>query len=614
LPASRLRHSSGSDPRGPDESLAERPPQPAQPAPGHDGLDQAGVGAVLALQRSAGNAAVSALLARAPGATVTETPAAKLTKLLQDDDEEGAIAFLASVTVTEAGNLLADPTLQGLAVKCFDDEEMARAMAGLPKGVRLIQRLNWMWAEGSNLGLVWPLLVDKDLSAQQKLEVYDRTYLRDFFADICDDDEMASVVRVLGGTLEQKLGWMLYEGTNWKAVRGLIADPAVDAKEKLKLYESKDIRNRMTDTLSHAQILEAVGILGGNLSQKLNWLYVEDTKWSTVKSLLLDPKLPAGEKTALYGQGWALKLFVEVCDDEEMAEAVLILGGKPEQQLRWMIEEGFNAKLIFNFARSIPDADLWTGGLPQEFKVALRKELSGSDYQHAEQMLTKGLLNWGTVDEKHDETHYELKDESDATKGYKLKDFEVHSHYDIEYARTELRIKVRIKLTGETPDNQHLGIWRTGIENKWNNKFHIENGKRIPIVVEPQFNAPSAHHSVEIHKGPPVAREDASNWTAGPNHDTAAGTQDTTDGDTASHEFGHLVGMDDEYNLTAADFQKYTGAAPVGPMPADGYDTTSVMGGSVTGPVEGRHMRPFVDWLNRNKLPGEKPYRLVAGP
>ena len=33
-----------------------------------------------------------------------------------------------------------------------------------------------------------------------------------------------------------------------------------------------------------------------------------------------------------------------------------------------------------------------------------------------------------------------------------------------------------------------------------------------------------------------------------------------------------------------------------------------------TGPVEGRHMRPFVNWLNSHKLPGEKPYRVVAGP
>ena len=569
---------------------------------------------MLALQRSAGNVAVRALLARAPGATATETPAARLRKLLQDSDVEGAIAYMATVTAGEAGDLLADGSLQALAVKAFDDDEMARAMSGLAKGVRLVQRLNWMWAEGSSLGLVWPLLIDKDVPKREKTEVYDRTYLRDFFVDICDDDEMASVVSVLGGTLEQKLGWMLFEGTNWKAVRKLIADPAVDAGEKLALYASKDIRNRMTGTLNHAQILEAVGLLGGTLSQKLNWLYVEDTKWTTVRALLLDPALPAGQKTALYGQDWALKLFVEVCNDEEMAEAVSIIGGKPEQQLRWMIEEGTNAGLVFRFARGVPDGDLLTGGLPRDIKVGLRKELSGRDYQHAEQMLTKGLLNWGSVDEKHDETHYELKDEKDPTKGYKLKDFGVHAKYDIDYSRTELRIRVGIKFHGEKPDNRHLAIWRNGIQNKWNGAFHIENGKRLAIVFEPQFNWAVTHHSVELHK-PPVVREDSGNWYAGPNASTAAGAQDTTDGDTAAHEFGHLIGMDDEYNLTAADYTRYTGAAPpAGPMPASGYDTTSVMGTAGTGPVEGRHVRPFVDWLNRNRLPGEKPYRLVPGP
>lgn len=572
---------------------------------------------MLALQRSAGNAAVSALLSRAPAATVTETPVAKLRKLLQDSDVEGSIAYMASVTAGEAGDLLADPGLQGLAVKAFDDDEMARAMTGLAKGVRLVQKLNWMWAEGSSLGLVWPLLIDKEVPKLQKTEVYDRTYLRDFFVDICDDDEMASVVSVLGGTLEQKLGWMLFEGTNWKAVRKLIADPTVDDTEKVKLYRSTDIRDRMAKTLKHAEILEAVGLLGGSLGEKLNWLYAEDTNWATVKALLLDKKVTPAEKVALYPQSWAQKLFVNVCDDEEMAEAVLILGGKPEQQLRWMIEEGFNAKLIFDFARSIEDADLFTKGLPQEFKVALRKELSGSNYQRAEQMLTKGLLNWGSVDEKHDETHYELKDEKDPTKGYELKDFQVHAKYDIDYSRTELRIKVGIKFTGEKPDNRHLAIWRTGIESKWNSKFHIENGKRLAIVFEPDFNGPVTHHKVELHKAPPVEREDAGNWYVGPNalQTGTAATKDTTDGDTASHEFGHLVGMDDEYNLTAADYTRYTGAAPPpGPMPADGYDTTSVMGGSEKGPIEGRHVRPFVDWLNRNKLPGEKPYRVVAGP
>jgi hypothetical protein len=476
LQSSRLRIDSGSDLREPD---VRRPEPPLQPAP-----EAVSAGAVLALQRSAGNAAVGALLARAPAAT--ETPAARLRKLLQDDDERGAIAFMGSLDATEAGALLADAGLRALAVKAFDDGEMARAMSALPPGVRLVQKLNWMSEEGSSFRLVWPLLTDKDLPEAERTEVYDRDYLRDF--------------------------------------------------------------------------------------------------------------------------------FVDVCNDEEMARVVTILGGKPAQQLRWMIAEGTNARLVFSLARGIADADLFTRGVPQDIKVGLREELSGRDYQRAVQMLTRGLLTWGSVDEKHDEHHFELKDEKDPTKGYKLKDFEVHAKYAIDYSRTELRVKVGIRLHGEKPDNRHLTIWRNGIQSKWNGAFHIENGKRLAIVFEPIFNGELNHHSIELHK-PPVVREDASNWYAGPNASTAAGSQDTTDGDTAAHEFGHLIGMDDEYNLTAADYTKYTGAAPPpGPAPASGYDTTSVMGTAGTGPVEGRHVRPFVDWLNRNRLPGEKPYRLVPGP
>ena len=48
-------------------------------------------------------------------------------------------------------------------------------------------------------------------------------------------------------------------------------------------------------------------------------------------------------------------------------------------------------------------------------------------------------------------------------------------------------------------------------------------------------------------------------------------------------------------------------------MPADGYDTTSVMA-VISGPAEGRHMAPFIAWLNANPIQGEPAYRLVGTP
>jgi hypothetical protein len=586
------------------ESAEERPPAPAPAAPS----------AILDLQRSAGNAAVSAMLARAPTATEAETPLAKLRKLLQDDDEAGAISQFASLTPADAGTALADSGLRDLAVKAFDDEQMGRAMQSIKPGVRLLQKLNWMSVEGSSFWLVWPLLIHRDVPAAEKTELYGQRFMRDFFVDICDDDQMATVVRTLGGTLAQKLDWMLAEGTSWKAVRPMIADPAVDAPQRLKLYEGTDFRDKLTGMLNTAEVLDLVHLLGGTLSQRLNWLWVKGTNWRTVKPMLADPAVPAAEKLALYGQAWALELFTDICGNDEMADAVGIIGGKPDQKLRWMIEEGTDARAVYHVAQVTPDADLLRGGLPHDVTAGLRGALSGKEFQRAEQMLTRGLLNWDEIDSSRTESHYELKDAHDPTQGYKLEDFDVQSKYEIDYSRTELRVKVRIRFTGERATPAHIAVWQNGIAAKWNGAFHVENGRRIPIVFEPVWNASSAHHDIELHK-PPVVREDAANWYAGPAVNTAPGaTQDTTDANTAAHEFGHLIGLADEYNLTAADYQRITSTPPpAGPAPASGYTTTSVMG-TITGPVEGRHMRPFVDWLNRHRVPGERPYRVVAGP
>jgi hypothetical protein len=303
--------------------------------------------------------------------------------------------------------------------------------------------------------------------------------------------------------------------------------------------------------------------------------------------------------------------FVDLIGDEEMAEVVRLLGGTLLQQLNWMVAEGTNGDLVFATIGRHPANELLTPPLPDWLDEGLRSELSGSQYQRAVRMLTSDVLNSAEVDESRTEAHYELKDPNDASQGYALQDFLVHGKYEIVYTRSELRIKVRVGFTGLTPTPAHLAIWTNGITSKWNGKYHIENGRRLAVVFEPIFGSPNAHHSIELH-APPVVREDAANWYAGPNANPTGTTKDTTDADTAAHEFGHLIGMADEYNLTAADYERFTGSAPTGPMPAAGHDTTSVMA-VITGPVEGRHIAPFVAWLNANRLPGETPYRLVGG-
>ena len=68
--------------------------------------------------------------------------------------------------------------------------------------------------------------------------------------------------------------------------------------------------------------------------------------------------------------------------------------------------------------------------LPADLTAALKDQLSAKDFEHAQRMLTGGLLNWDEVEYRKGEKHYELKDKNDPTKGYELVEFDVHGKYE----------------------------------------------------------------------------------------------------------------------------------------------------------------------------------------
>ena len=82
------------------EGYTEAPAEPESTARPAAAAEPSVAGRVLALQRSAGNQAVTALIQRAPA----PTPAAltKLQQLLDDDKEEAAIAQMGTLTEDEA--------------------------------------------------------------------------------------------------------------------------------------------------------------------------------------------------------------------------------------------------------------------------------------------------------------------------------------------------------------------------------------------------------------------------------------------------------------------------------------------------------------------------------
>lgn len=115
-----------------------------------------------------------------------------------------------------------------------------------------------------------------------------------------------------------------------------------------------------------------------------------------------------------------------------------------------------------------------------------------------------------------------------------------------------IEVSVAINFTGLSPK---LPAWFNHIRAAWN-KFAAVNtvtGDIINIVFDPQQAASGGDNTVNVAQGP--GRANAGQWFL----------QDTDEVNTIAHEWGHLVGLQDEYQQTAADYERTTGAvAPVG--------------------------------------------------
>ena len=392
---------------------------------------------------------------------------------------------------------------------------------------------------------------------------------------------------------------------------GAIAMMAALSKDDAAIaLGSQDLRDLAVKAFNDKEMARAVtGMKGGTLLQKINWLAAEGSDWALVRRLITQPGVPAEQKTELYKYEWTRSFFTSVCDDDEMQEAVRLLGGSVEQKLNWMVTEGTNAKAVFDLATSTTD-DKMPAALPADLTAALKDQLSAKDFDHAQRMLTGGLLNWDEVEYRKGEKHYELKDKDDPSKGYELVEFDVHGKYELEFTRTQLK--------GQGADQVHGRDARLPAPEDLERRHRGQVEQQVPprerapaaIVFVPIFNSDKPHHKIELHK-PPIVREDAANWYCGP---AASAGVDTTDGDTAAHEFGHLFGMADEYNLRAADYTRLTGqAVPAGPVPAKGYTSTTVMG-AVAGPAVAKHYERFVTWLNQKYPKLAKPFVLKPGP
>ncbi|MDX2441673.1 MAG: hypothetical protein QNK40_14120 [Desulfobacterales bacterium] len=122
--------------------------------------------------------------------------------------------------------------------------------------------------------------------------------------------------------------------------------------------------------------------------------------------------------------------------------------------------------------------------------------------------------------------------------------------------------------------NQVKKAWEKGIEEIWSHQFAITlpSGQKIPIVVDAIFRGPKYHHDIIVRPG--KGRSDQLNWNI---TDTPV---------TAAHEFGHILGIYDEYEKGAVKSN------------SPSIDPTSIMTSNpVTGMVYERHFTDFLEWF-----------------
>lgn len=131
------------------------------------------------------------------------------------------------------------------------------------------------------------------------------------------------------------------------------------------------------------------------------------------------------------------------------------------------------------------------------------------------------------------------------------------SKYSWQITDTELVVTVGIEFQGVFNPGVVAAVLN-GIKNVWN-CFKIVNrvtGDSRDLKFQPRSGVGPGHNKIKLKAG--SGRSDAGNWYIG---DADLATK------TGPHEFGHMIGLEDEYQRSHTDYTRLTGEEPeLGPQ------------------------------------------------
>lgn len=180
----------------------------------------------------------------------------------------------------------------------------------------------------------------------------------------------------------------------------------------------------------------------------------------------------------------------------------------------------------------------------------LRDELSGDDLRRAYRLL--GVSTSGAFTNEIEQA---------MTEGYTTV---VRGRFEWSIRNFELHAEAPVKFVPDAGVTPPYDTWNGQIDTAWNN-FEVAEpgGRRIPITLSLR-NDSGCSREVLVHKNKDPAKwwEDRAN---------AGEWYEQMKPSTAPHEFGHYIGLPDEYQRTHGDITRITGSAPAtGPENASG--------------------------------------------
>jgi hypothetical protein len=151
-----------------------------------------------------------------------------------------------------------------------------------------------------------------------------------------DNDEMYRAISAMRGDLYLSLKWMFEEGTDWEKVRTVIEQARSGHAQVL---QDNWIKEQFVDICNDREMAVAVDLLHGRLVQKVIWMGAEGTSYTALRAKIQETS-DLAERLELYGNGEALAVFIDACNDREMRTIVDDIGGTVQMKLSWLLAEG----------------------------------------------------------------------------------------------------------------------------------------------------------------------------------------------------------------------------------------------------------------------------------